>query len=131
MSEENISEYSTEVQELIKSVQKQMSIYQTRSENLNLKLKLVADWLQKVIAEYEIQEDYISELADIMEDYISLTKTFKVTVQAEWDVWVDLPYNTNAEDIDNGEFNVDISSYYYDLSNIEEKFIEVTDVEEQ
>lgn len=131
MSEENISEYSTEVQELIKSVQKQMSIYQTRSENLNLKLKLVADWLQKVIAEYEIQEDYISELADIMEDYISLTKTFKVTVQAEWDVWIDLPYNTNAEDIDNGEFNVDISSYYYDLSNIEEKFIEVTDVEEQ
>lgn len=131
MSEENISEYSTEVQELIKSVQKQMSIYQTRSENLNLKLKLVADWLQKVIAEYEIQEDYISELADIMEDYISLTKTFKVTVQAEWDVWIELPYNTNAEDIDNGEFNVDISSYYYDLSNISESYVEVTNVEEE
>lgn len=130
MSEE-YNEYSPEVQEAFKSLNKTIAIHQTKAENLDLKLKMMAEWLQKVIAEYEIQDDYVSEVADIMGDYISLTKTFKVTLQAEWDVWLDLPYNTNAEDIDASEFRVELSSYYYDISSETERYVEITDVEEQ
>jgi len=80
---------------------------------------------------YDLDKDHIKDIADILEDYFAATRTIRFTVQAEWEVDIDVPWSDDPELIDHSEFNVDIDNGYRGLEKIIEINLEVTNWEER
>lgn len=118
-----------EVQKEIEDLKKRLARYEDLANALDNTLRKAGEWLEKAIPDYEIDKDDAEEISKIMGNYLSLMRTWKVTVQAEWDVWIQLPYYQDEEDIDPSEFSVEISSYYYDLIDETENDIQITNSE--
>lgn len=113
----------------LEDYKKRLDRYQDHANGLDNILRKAGEWLEKAIPDYEVNKDDAEEISKIMGNYLSLMRTWKVTVQAEWDVWIDLPYYQDEEDIDPSEFSVEISSYYYDLLDQTENNVEITNSE--
>lgn len=129
MSEENKNEYSDEVKQLFESLNKTIAHHASTVNDLDNMLRKTGQWIERIVEDYEIDSDEIAEICTIMQKYLNLTRTWKVTVQAEWDVYIQLPYHQDGEDIDAGEFSVELSSYYYDLIDQTENNVEITECE--
>lgn len=129
MSEENKSEYSDEVKQLFESLNKTIAHHASTVNELDDMLRKAGEWIKNIVEEYDISSDEVREISAIMQDYLKLTRTWKVTVQAEFEVWLELPYTQEAEDIDADEFTVELSSYYYDLIDQGQNYVEITDCE--
>jgi len=112
---------------------------QAASEALKYKLGKAEDKLWSISAfitgtlmeVYDLDKKHIEEIAEILEDYFAATRTIRFTVQAEWEVDIEVPWSEDPELIDHSEFNVDIDNHYRGFERVIETNLEVTNWEER
>ena len=109
------------------------------AEALKSRLKKAEDKLWSISAYvtgtlmevYDLDNKHIQDIAEILDDYFTATRRIRYTIQAEWEVEIDVPYTEDPEDIDASEFTVDIDNNYRELDKVIENNLEITNWEER
>ena len=102
-----------------------------RKNNLEHRIKLQnqLDKLKEYLNEnYDDLELHADEIAEIMG--IDLTRTIELEMSATFTVTVELGRDQDPSDIDAYDFNVEISSYTYDIENDDVTAIHIDDYNE-
>jgi hypothetical protein len=104
----------------------------SRLKNAETKLWDISTWITGTLMDvYEIDNRHIKEIAEILDDYFVATRRIRYTIQAEWEVDIDVPWSEDPEDIDVSEFTVDINNHYRELDRTIENNLEITNWEER
>ena len=104
----------------------------SRLKNAETKLWDISTWITDTLMDvYEIDNRHIKEIAEILDDYFVATRRIRYTIQAEWEVDIDVPWSEDPEDIDVSEFTVDINNHYRELDRTIENNLEITNWEER